>query len=271
MLDRRVREQIAAWDGSKGELLGEILGERDTIDDSDEGQSFRAFWELLMSQARQERMAENLQRVLSQPAIAATAPDRRLRRVHYDWLAAGEHTQRTVALLSAQLRRFLDDTAWLEDRRIVEILRRVEGAALELRDDPPSGAAHHIDLPTTEIALPFERPLFTPKRRTAIADIAGVAALGELDLDDLFAQQIVDVARVARHIAQSLDEWGQVTLGDLCTTMPIEHGLAEVVTYLQLGAERFATTVDDSVTEVIKWTSGDTECSATLPRVVFVL
>jgi hypothetical protein len=32
-----------------------------------------------------------------------------LKRVHYDWLEAGEHTQRTVALLSQELRRFLDD------------------------------------------------------------------------------------------------------------------------------------------------------------------
>ena len=91
-LDRRVREQIAGWDGAKGALVGEILGERDAIADSDEGQSFRAFWEFLMSQTRQEQMTGNLERVLAQPAIAELGPDRRLRRVHYDWLEAGEHT-----------------------------------------------------------------------------------------------------------------------------------------------------------------------------------
>jgi hypothetical protein len=36
--------------------------------------------------------------------------------VHHDWLEAGEHTQRTVAQLSQQLRRFLDDRAFLENR-----------------------------------------------------------------------------------------------------------------------------------------------------------
>jgi hypothetical protein len=40
-LDRSVRERIALWEGSKGALLEEIMGERDAIADSDEGRSFR--------------------------------------------------------------------------------------------------------------------------------------------------------------------------------------------------------------------------------------
>lgn len=269
-LDRRVREQIAGWDGAKGALVGEILGERDAIADSDEGQSFRAFWEFLMSQARQEQMTGNLERVLAQPAIAELRPDRRLRRVHYDWLEAGEHTQRTVALLSTQLRRFLDDTAWLEDRRIVELLRSIESGALAVRDDPPQGNVHAIDLPATEISLPFERPLFTPKHRIAIADLAEATAGDELGIDDLFAQDVVDVERLAEHITRSLDVRGQVTLVELCRTQPIEHGLAEVVSYLQLGSERFDTTIDESVTDLVTWSTDGVERSASMPRVVFV-
>jgi hypothetical protein len=62
-----------------------------------------------------------------------------LKRVHYDWLAAGEHAQRTVAQLSQQLRRFLDDQALLENRRIMEILRVIEAQALTVRDTAPAG------------------------------------------------------------------------------------------------------------------------------------
>ena len=269
-LDRRVREQIAGWDGAKGALVGEILGERDAIADSDEGQSFRAFWEFLMSQTRQEQMTDNLERVLAQPAIVELHPDRRLRRVHYDWLEAGEHTQRTVALLSTQLRRFLDDTAWLEDRRIVELLRSIETHSLAVRDEPPTGTMHTIDLPSADIALPFERPLFTPKSRVAISDLIDATVGDQLDVDDLFAQRVVDLERLAEHIARSLHQRGQVSLAELCRTQPLEHGLAEVVSYLQLGSDRFESTVDESVTDVVVWSADGTARSATLPRVVFV-
>jgi flagellar motility protein MotE (MotC chaperone) len=43
LLDRKVRERIALWDGTKGALLEEVMGERDAIADSDQGKSFHAF------------------------------------------------------------------------------------------------------------------------------------------------------------------------------------------------------------------------------------
>jgi hypothetical protein len=270
VLDRQVREQIASWDGAKGTLVGEILDQRDAIDESDEGRSFRAFWELLMSQQRQDEMTDHLEQVLGHPAVTALAPDRRLRRIHHDWLKAGEHTQRRVALLSSQLRRFLDDAAWLEDRRIVEILRQVEGSALAVRDRPPPGSIHHIDLPAADIALPLERPLFAPRQPPVIDDTIDEADETAVDVGDLFAQQVVDVERIADHVERLLDERGQVTLRELCTAMPIERGLAELVTYLHLGAGRFSTTTDERVEDLITWTSGDVERTARLARVVFV-
>lgn len=142
-LDRSVRERIALWEGAKGSLLQEIMGERDLIADSDQGRSFRAFWDFLMSQARQEELTKLLDRVLQLPSIAELSPDIRMRRVHYDWLDAGNHTQRTVALLSQQLRRFLDDRAYLESRRIMEILRNIEIHAVAVRECTRWGL--HVD------------------------------------------------------------------------------------------------------------------------------
>ncbi len=74
-LDRKVRERIALWDGAKGALLEEIMGERDAIADSDQGKSFRAFWDFLMSQSRQDELTELLERVLQLPPVAALGPD----------------------------------------------------------------------------------------------------------------------------------------------------------------------------------------------------
>ena len=129
-LDRAVRERIATWEGNKGTLLEEIFSQRDAIAGSDQGKSFRAFWDFLMSPARQEEFSALLQVVFALKEVDALAPDRRLMRIHYDWLEAGEVAQRTVARLSEQLRRYLDDQAWLENRRIMQThpRRRAERA-----------------------------------------------------------------------------------------------------------------------------------------------
>lgn len=88
LLDRRVRERIALWEGGKGELLEKIMGERDAIADSDQGKSFRAFWDFLLSSRRQEELAELLDRVLALPAVAELQPDARTGRrivIMYKW------------------------------------------------------------------------------------------------------------------------------------------------------------------------------------------
>jgi flagellar motility protein MotE (MotC chaperone) len=274
-LDRRVRERIALWEGSKGALLAEIMGERDAIADSDQGKSFRAFWDFLLSSRRQEELTELLDQVLTVPAVADLKPDTRTRRVHYDWMEAGEHTQRTVAQLSQQLRRFLDDQAWLENRRIMDILHSIEGKVLALRDSPPPGVVMEIAASNAEIDLAMERPLFTPSIKPVIADLALQAGDEDIDPSALFDQVFVDKARLTSHIHHALQDRAQITLNELVVTQPLQQGLAELVAYLQLGCETFSTVVDEETSEPISWQAVapdgmELTRSARLARVIFI-
>lgn len=274
-LDRRVRERIAMWEGSKGALLEDILGERDAIADSDQGKSFRAFWDFLLSSRRQEELTALLERVLALPAVTEMQPDVRTRRVHYDWLEAGEHTQRTVAALSQQLRRFLDDQAWLENRRIMDILHGIESKALALRAAPPAGMVMEIAEPQAGIDLAMERPLFTPALKPVISSLALQAGDENIDPSALFEQIVVDKAKLIHHIRHALQDTAQVTLSELIAAQPLQQGLAELVTYLQLGSDAFSTVVDEAVAETITWqalsdTGEPVSRRAHLPRVIFM-
>lgn len=274
-LDRRVRERIALWEGSKGALLEEIMGERDAIADSDQGRSFRAFWDFLMSSRRQEELSTLLERVLGLPAVAELKPEARTRRVHYDWLEAGEHTQRTVAELSRQLRRFLDDQAWLENRRIMDILHGIEAKALRLRDGPPPGALMSMAEMAAAIELPMERPLHTPTVKPVITAVEPEAGVAEVDASALYSQVVIDKAQLARHIRHALQARSQISLRELTELQPLQHGLAELVAYLQLAGESFKTVVDENVVETVVWqgvaADGREQMKeARLPRVIFV-
>jgi len=274
-LDRRVRERIALWEGGKGELLQDIMGERDAIADSDQGRSFRAFWDFLMSSRRQEELSALLEKVLALQPVAELRPEARLRRVHYDWLEAGEHTQRTVAELSRQLRRFLDDQVWLENRRIMEILHGIEAKALSLRESQPAGEVMAIAEAAADIELPMERPLHIPAVKPRIDSIVPETGDGDLDAAALFSQIVIDKAQLARHIRHVLQDKTQITLAELCRSRPLQHGLAELVAYLQLGGDSFNTTVDETAEDVIVWQTTDGEGrevskQARLPRVIFV-
>lgn len=271
-LDRSVRERIATWDGGKGELLQQIFDWRDLITESDEGKSFRAFWDLLMSPARQDELGKLLEQVMALAPIRELEPDGRLRRIHYDWLEAGEVTQRTVARLSEQLRRYLDDQAWLENRRIMELIRQVEQKALSLRGQVPDAAFADIDDAGPELALPMERVLYAPPFKADIraekVEEAGATTLS----DALFEQVYVDQARLATNVRRALQTRKQVSLAVVAMDNPIEQGLAELATYLKLATQDVAAVIDDEREECIRWTGADgRQRQATLPMVIFTL
>ncbi|HEY3455799.1 MAG TPA: DUF3375 domain-containing protein [Bryobacteraceae bacterium] len=269
-LDRAVRERIATWEGGKGALLEDIFGERDVITDSDQGKSFRTFWDFLMSPSRQAELSELLEAVFRLEAIQELAPDRRLLRIHYDWMAAGEVAQRTVARLSEQLRRYLDDQMWLENRRIMQLIREVEQRALSVREKLPDGPFMELDEAAPAIDLSVDRPLFRPPFKPHLAEQIVVEGSQDLSADALFEQTYVDKFRLTAHIRRALQTRSQVSLAELVEEVPLEHGLAELVAYLSIAADSETAIIDDRHKQTLSWTdeSGNMR-RATLPLVIF--
>jgi len=269
-LDHSVREKIALWEGAKGELLEQIFGERDIITDSDQGKSFRAFWDFLMSPSRQDELSALLETVLALPVITGLSPDRRLKRVHYDWLEAGEHTQRTVAQLSQQLRRYLDDQAYLENRRIMNVLHGIETKTLALRESQPQGAFGEIDASSPGIQLPMERPLYSPPLKPVINDAILAGEDESLDTDILFDQVVVDKARLEGELRKALQQRTQVTLAELIDYCPLEQGLAELLAWLSMASHDHKTLFDENHHDSLSWIdSKGAMRNVRLPRIIF--
>jgi hypothetical protein len=267
-LDRGLRERVATWGGSKGELLDDVLGSRSSIAESDQGRSFHAFYDFLLSQSRQEQFVDLLSRVHAMPELAPV--DARMSHVHYDWLEAGERTQATVRLLSEQLRRFLDDQVWLENRRVVELLRGIEAKALELRDHGPVTLPVPMAATSPSVVLPMERPLYTALEKASIASSGVERDSGEVDTSLLFEQVYVDPAPLSLAVRQILQGRDQIGLEELIASRPLELGLAELVTYLSLDDPDFAVVFDETQRRLVSWVDSDgVPRRASVPSVTF--
>jgi hypothetical protein len=266
-LDRNLREKIATWHGAKGELLDDVLGSRETIADSDQGRSFQAFYDFLLSQARQDELNRLLESVHQLTEISEADP--RLRHIHYDWLDAAERTQATVRQLSEQLRRFLDDQVWSENRRVIDILHEIESHALRLREERIP-VTTELDAASPDLVLPMERPLYAPVAKAAIDSSSIQPADEEADLAALFDQVYVDPAPLRRGVLRALLRGSQVGLAELVREHPLQHGLAELVAYLSLTDEGFRVVFDEQHTEQMRWRDPDgRERIVSIPRVTF--
>lgn len=265
LLDRAAREKIAGWDGSKGELLADLVGNRSQIAGSDQGRSFQAFYDFLLSQARQEELSDLLSKVAE---VDAVETDHRLRGVHHDWSEAAERTQRTVRQISEQLRRFLDDQVWLENRRVLDLIRAVEGLALEVRSVPPA-LGLEVDAPGIPITLPFERPLYTPPAESDVESVVPPAT-AEVDTELLFTQTFIDHARLLGNVRAVLPERSSALLSDILTLYPLEQGAAEIVGYLALADDDLTLEMDESDETLLEYADPDdpeTLRRARLPKV----
>ncbi len=269
-LDRKTRERIATSDLPKGELLDQIFGEEDAIKGSDQGRSFRAFWAYLMSPASQAELDQLLARVMALPEIQDLAPDDGLTRMRFRLLEAGEKVNETCALLVEQLRRFLDDQAWLENRRIMAIIRDIEKKAVQHRRQPPAQKdfvrVHHV---RPEIELPMARGLFRPPLRPVVDDRPEEGS-SDFETPGLFDQHHVDEGVLRSRIGKALRSRSQISLVQLCEIYPIEKGLSEVIAYLHMACRDDHAVVAIETTQALEWTDTDGQRrKAHMPEVIF--
>ncbi|MDY0067345.1 MAG: DUF3375 domain-containing protein [Steroidobacteraceae bacterium] len=250
-LDLQTRERITTSTQPKGELLDAIFGETDHIHRSDQGKSFEAFWEFLMSPQRQDELREWLRAVHALQPIQELPREDIVRSIPSLLLDAGEKVQGTVAQLVEQLRRFVDDQAHLENRRIVDLIREIEQHAVRLKGAVPSAADFAgIDGLAPEISLATCRTLFQPPRNPVLGIASVETGEAQLDLSALFLQTTVDERRLRSHIHDLFRTRSQVTLAEVMEAYPPEQGLAEVVAYFRIAANDGAA-VDESVRETI--------------------
>lgn len=270
-LDQNVRELIATSEKRKGELLDEIFEQQDYIHDSEQGRSFNAFWEFLMSPQRQQTLENMTTAALQQEALREVGDRQFLPRIGYFLLEAGEKVFRTNAQLAEQLRKYLADQAWLEDKRILQLVRSIEKSAVAIRNSPPEAGDFRqfasLYQPRLDMDLVMERSLFEPKTKVALAAVKLEDTDAAVDVQALYNQHWVDEARLRGNIRRLLHEHSQVSLQEVLERYPLQQGLAELVAYLNLASKDAKAVVDASTEAVLVLTEAGR--TVRLPRILF--
>jgi Protein of unknown function (DUF3375) len=279
-LDRRTRERIATSDRPKGEMLDDIFSGHDEIRDSDQGKSFRAFWEFLMSPQRQDEL-ESLVAAVGALLKDASCRDARerldpmhesiLARIRYYLLDAGEKVYQTNNQLVEQLRKYLDDQAWLENKRIMELIRSIEKHAIALKDEAPDVRQFAgLDSLHPGLELVMSRGLFQPPKSPVLETVDLSDGEADVEVSALFRQTYVDRRELAANVKKLLQRQSQVSLSQVLQRFPTEKGVAEVVGYLSLAAEDEKAMIDTGNEEQVAVNDEKgRRKSVRLPMVVF--
>ncbi len=267
VLDRNARERITLSDKQKGSLLDEIFSEQDVIRDSDQGKSFKAFWELLMAPQRQAELASLLTEIYALEEVAQFNPDKLLARIPIYLLDAGEKVYRTGNLLSEQLRRYLDDQAYLANKRLMELINSIEKETIQHKDKiPRQGKWTELNHFKANIDAFMSSTLFTPPKKIKLSATKLKAGVEDAMIHALFEQVYVDETLLASRIQKALQRSSQISLKNLIGEFPVEKGLSEIVVYLKLATQFERSIIDETQEETLMLN----EKCVVLPKVIFV-
>ncbi|HHD72964.1 MAG TPA: DUF3375 domain-containing protein [Epsilonproteobacteria bacterium] len=269
-LNTTAMEQIAMRDDAKGEVLGSIFELEDAIRESDQGKSFFAFWQLLTDAQRSEKLSQMLEGLYEIPSISAFDSNRRLKNLKYDLLKSGEKIATVTSRLIEQLRRFIDDRVWIENRRILQLCKAIEKQALEIKEQQPKTRSF-VSIPGQQLRIRSiaGKSLYRIRTETSLKQEI-VEKEVTIDLESFYHQCYVDEEKLRRQIQEMLQHRQQCSLCEVAAHYGVDKGVAELIGYLSIAKNSHQARIETEERERIPVTDFDGEQKVViLPKIIF--
>ncbi|MBN2824326.1 MAG: DUF3375 family protein, partial [Campylobacterales bacterium] len=270
-LNTMAMEQIATREDGKAEVLDSIFLMEDSIREQNQGKSFFAFWQLLTDTQKSEKFSQMLDNLYQNEIIKAFDKEQSLRGLKYELLKNAQKVSSVSSSLIEQLRRYIDDRVWMENRRILELCKSIEKRALSIKENiPKSKNFYAIKGQKASIESVFEKPLYELKTKHDF--VVNLEQKGSsIDIDSLYQQFFIDEEELHANIKKILLHQPQCSLEDISKAFGIKKGVAEVIGYLSIAKNSDNALIDNDrlVTLQIK-DSNENIKSVKMPKVVFV-
>lgn len=275
-LDLETRKKITLGGNHKGQVLDIVFEDQDVINGSDEGKSFIAFFELLMTAQMRDSLRQNLKELMQHElGQEFVSNDELLLHLYSYLLEAGDKVNRTKQQITEQLRRYIEEQSQ-DNRRILELIREFEACAHQSNDESLHKQKDFAELDgyQAQISQQFSRLLYTPKEQEQLdSELEAYEGEPDVDLSHLFEVSHIDEYQLQRQILTSLDRHqGQVHLATVIAEHPIQYGLDEVLSYVKLACEEVVPAhIDSGQQQQIEWQAeGGLTRRLTIPTITFI-
>lgn len=135
-LTRKVQEAQFEKDSRKGMVINRVLDADQELKESDQGRSFYAFWNFLMSTRKRQELKSLIHTAYQLEELQPLTQEYGLlRRIERSLLNAGEYIVQSNHRLTEKLRQMLDERNLQENRRVAELITNVQRLAMQVAPD----------------------------------------------------------------------------------------------------------------------------------------
>ncbi len=256
-VDLHLREQILSPEGSRGEILEQLLAGDDLLGQSSVGRTFTAFFRMLNDPRQTRAVQDIVDRLLGRDFARSLSREERdkLANVFSDLYEPAQEVLDVKTELYRSLARFVRSQDFREHRVLLEALQEAQGVALAQKDEVSSRAPFPLDLDLSRVRLASvsQHRLKDPTEPgvPTEAEVHDAATLSVEVLEDLVRTNDIDLMGLSADINAVRGRAGQASIADVLRESPARQGLASVIG-LMLLATQHAQRREGS-TELVQW------------------
>jgi hypothetical protein len=188
-------------------------------------------------------------------------------------LMEGGMVHEVLQHFARSLKQFVQSREYLEQRRLNQLLKEAQRAALGLKDKIKTTDTldYKLQLTSSRLKSLSQWVLYDPSLNAIEGGMnAGDAAPIDLEtIGDLVAQSEIDFRSLIQNVRAALQERSQVSIGDVMDRFPAAQGLGSLVGYIALGSRHGVRVKDQS--ETVAWQGEDDQWrGARIPVIYFL-
>ena len=233
-IHRAIVEQHTKAEQNKGAIVGFAFEAYDSLRNSNQGKSFYAFWDFLISRAGQQdwkELTEQLVELLKDRGIQAD--DEFLQNIKSLLLEQGKNVYDANDKMAEKLSRIITEKEIARHKRLRQQIGNIKELIFDLMEDEVNCGITFDE--GVEIKMVMERKLQFEQKKAIVTVKQPVAASEKIADPERFSRIIntthIDKKRLWQKVEQALKEKQTATLKEVLELQPLENGLAEVVSY----------------------------------------
>jgi hypothetical protein len=278
-LNRDLRERIMDSEGNRGEVLDSLFAGIDLIAESEAGRTFAAFWRLLTDPEQAAMLEDALDSVMAREFVGELDMQERrfLLRLTRNLLQQGGAVHEVLQTFARSLKHFVQSREYLEQRRVNQLLKEAQRAALSIKGEVKATEPldYSLELTSSRLGSVSQWVLYDPSLQ-AQPEAMREGEPPPIDLQsvsELVAQSEIDFRTLKEHVCCVLKQQDQASIAEVLEHFPAEQGLGSVVGLLALGSRhgiKGARSGMDGV-ETVAWIGEDDQnrC-ARIPKIYFL-
>lgn len=254
-IDKDLRIQIIEGDSTRGNVLLKLMEKEILLANTDAGNAFEGFFQLLCDQNRSTEFSDQLRGILSLPVAHHLNPAQRqfLARLMRELSCESERVFRIRRRTEEGLRGYIESGVAQENRVVMRLLSELERSAIALREngcDLKTQTRLELQVGVPGIRSPESLNLRQPDENLDTSGVEEQANRREPSMEILDSLEAVQIRRVAERTLDTLRRHGPMTISALSRYQPLQAGLEELVACMRVARAVHAT--DLNTTELVE-------------------